>query len=315
MVHNPQLVTVIGGTGFLGTYVVRRLVKEGYQVRVLCRDPQGAKAGTVKTQGYLGQISVEFADLARPKTLEGKLNGSFAVINLVGVLFEKGSQKFATLHAQGAEKLAQMAAQVGAKRFIQISALGVDNATKSSYARTKMLGEKAIRLAFPQATILRPSVVFGREDNFFNQFASMARFAPLLPVIGGGKTKFQPVYVDDVAQAVTVSLRQPETAGEVYELGGPEIMNFRQIINYVLDTTGRENGVIDLPRIMAYGVGTIAEFLPKPFLTRDQVRLLQYDNVVSDGAKGLRALGIQPTPVELVVPEYLNRFRLRTATA
>jgi NADH dehydrogenase len=315
MVQNPQLITVVGGTGFLGTYVVRRLLKDGWQVRVLCRDPQGPQTGTVKTQGYLGQVSVEYADLSRPKTLEGKLAGSYAVINLVGVLYEKGSQKFAALHAKGAETLATMAKEAGAKRFIQVSALGVDKAAKSRYARTKIQGEQAVRQVFPNATILRPSVIFGREDNFFNQFASMARFAPLLPVIGGGRTKFQPVYVDDVAQAVAVCLNRADTQGQTYELGGPEVMSFRQIIDYVLDVTGRENGVIDLPFMVAGLMGTAAEFLPKPFLTRDQVTLLRYNNVVSEGTPGLRELGITPTAVELIVPEYLARFRLRTAAA
>lgn len=316
MVHNSQLVTVIGGSGFLGTYVVRRLVKDGFQVRVLCRDPQGPKAGTIKTQGYLGQISVEYADLARPKTLEGKLNGSCAVINLVGLLYEKGSQKFATIHAQGSERLAQMAAAAGAKRFIQISSLGVDKASKSRYARTKMLGEKAVLQAFPNATILRPSVIFGREDNFFNQFASMARFTPLLPVFGGGRTKFQPVYVDNVAEAVSTCLKRDETIGKTYELGGPEVMSFRQILDFILDTTHRENGVIDIPMFLGGFLGAAAELLPKPFLTRDQVTLLQYDSVTSPEMPGLQELGIQPTAVELIVPEYLERFRVSgTVTA
>jgi NADH dehydrogenase len=315
MVQNPQLVTVVGGTGFVGTYVVRRLVKEGYQVRVLCRDPQGADAGTIKTQGYLGQISVEYADLSKPKTLEGKLNGSFAVINLVGVLYEKGRQNFADLHAKGAEILAQMASAAGVTQFVQMSALGVDKASKSRYARTKFLGEKAVLQAFPTATILRPSVVFGREDNFFNQFASMARIAPFLPVIGGGKTKFQPVYVDDVAQAISAILKNENARGKIYEIGGPEVMSFRQVIEFILTATDRDKPILDIPFAVAGAMGLFSEFTPKPMLTRDQVALLRYDNVVSEEMPGLRELGVQPTAIELIVPEYLSRFRLRTAAA
>ncbi|MBY0356268.1 MAG: complex I NDUFA9 subunit family protein [Rickettsiales bacterium] len=313
MVHTPNLVTVFGGTGFVGTYVVRRLLKDGYQVRVLCRNPQAADAGTVKTQGYLGQLFVEYADISDPKTLEGKLDGSYAVINLVGVLFEKGAQKFATIHAQGAEKISQLASAAGARRFIQMSALGVERAAKSRYARTKFLGEKAVQQAFPAATILRPSVIFGREDNFFNQFACMSRFMPFMPVIGGGRTRFQPVYVDDVAEAFSVCLRQESTQGQTYELGGPEIMTFRQIIDYTLAITGRHNGVVNLPFALASAMGAVAEHTPSPMLTRDQVALLRYDNVVSESAQGFASLGIQPQAIELIVPHYLERYKKRSA--
>ena len=311
MVHSTQLVTVVGGSGFLGTYVVRRLLKDGYRVRVLCRNPQGTDAGTVKTQGYLGQVSVEYADLSRPETLQNKLNGSIAVINLVGVLYEKGTQNFARLHAQGAEKLAKMAAAAGVTRFIQLSALGVDKAEKSRYARTKMQGEKAVTQAFPGATILRPSVIFGREDHFFNQFAGMA----FLAMFGGGRTKFQPVYVENIAEAVSVCLKREDTQGRIYELGGPEVMSFRQILDFVLDATGREKGVLDIPFFIGDLMGAAVQILPKPFLTRDQVALLRYDCVTSPDMPGFRELGIQPDAVERIVPEYLARFRVSQPAA
>lgn len=315
MVPHPPLVTVVGGTGFLGTYVVRQLVRHGYSVRVLCRHPQGADAGTIKTQGALGQVSIEFADLSKPATLKGKLVGSHAVVNLVGVLYEKGSQSFARLHAKGAELLATESAQAGVKRFIQLSALGVERAVKSRYARTKLAGEMAVTQAMPNATILRPSVIFGSEDHFFNQFASMSRFAPLLPIIGGGRTKFQPVYVDDVAAAVVACIKRDEAQGKIYELGGPEVLTFRQIIDYTLEVTDRSNGVLDLPFVIAGAIGSVAQFMPSPVLTRDQVALLRYDNTVNEAMPGFAALGINPQAMELIVPAYLDRFKLRQLAA
>ena len=243
-----------------------------------------------------------------------RLAGSFAVINLVGVLYEKGRQKFASLHAQGAEKLAQAAREAGAQRFVQFSALGVDNAPKSKYARTKHLGEKAVLAAFPNATILRPSVVFGREDHFFNQFAGMSRTG-FLPLIGGGKTKFQPVYVSDVADAVSAALSRPDTAGKVYELGGPEVFSLRGIYDFIARATGRDLRYIDLPFACANLMASLTEWLPKPPLTTDQVQMLKYDSVVTEGASGLSVLGIAPTAIELVVPEYLARYAVRKYAA
>jgi NADH dehydrogenase len=339
MTHTP-IITLIGGSGFLGRYVVRRLAKAGYRLRIICRNPDAA--AHLKTAGDVGQIALVAGNIARPETLRGKLDGSFAVINLVGVLFESGSQNFTTLHARGAELLAMAAKSAGAARFIQISSLGVDLAVDSAYARTKLLGEKAVQAAFPGATILRPSVVFGPEDNFFNQFAQMASLAPALPLIGGGHSKFQPVYVDDVAAAVEACLAHEETIGETYELGGPQVFSFREIIGYVLKTQSRHvpnpigffafilwltfffpyifyrywnDGrlLIDIPFQAASIIGAASEMLPKPPLTRDQVRLLQYDNVVSSGAKNFAHLGITPTAVETIVPSYLARYNRKAA--
>ncbi len=310
MTHTP-IITLIGGSGFLGRYVARRLAKAGYRLRIICRNPDAA--AHLKTAGDVGQIALVAGNIAKPETLKGKLDGSFAVINLVGVLFESGKQNFTALHAKGAEILALMAREAGAERFIQISSLGVDRAADSAYARTKLLGEKAVLAAFPAATILRPSVVFGAEDNFFNQFAQMASLAPALPLIGGGKTRFQPVYVDDVAAAVEASLNDETTMGETYELGGPRVYSFREILEYILRTTDRRRCLLPLPMALASAIGAASEILPRPPLTRDQVRLLKYDNVVSSGAKSFAHLGITPTAVETIVPGYLARYNRKVA--
>lgn len=302
-----QTVTIVGGSGFLGRYVVRELARAGYRLRVICRDPQGA--AHLKTAGDLGQIVISHGDLARPETVISQLAGSFAVVNLVGVLFESRRQRFSVLHAQGAERLAQAASMARVPNFVQISALGVEKAVSSNYARTKMLGERAVLAAFPQAVILRPSVIFGPEDDFFNRFARMAQYSPFLPLVGGGHTRFQPVYVGDVAEAVRAVLENPSSRGKVYELGGPEIMSFRRVLEYVCEVTGRNPALISLPFPLASLGAAFAEFLPSPPLTRDQVRLLKCDNIVDEGALTLASLGIRPTPASLVVPEYLARFR------
>ncbi len=301
-----KVITVVGGTGFLGRYIVKLLAQQGYIIRVIARHPEAALH--LKMAGDVGQVVLMGGNLAKPETLADKLAGSYAVINLVGVLYEGGRQRFGTLHANGAEKLAQMAKAAGAQRFIQISALGVDKATTSHYARTKLLGEKAVLTAFPEATILRPSVVFGPEDNFYNQFARMAAFAPALPLIGGGKSCFQPVYVYDVANAVLSCLSKPQTKGQTYELAGPHVYSFKQILEYIMATAGKKRPLVRIPFAIASLMGLFAEWLPVPPITRDQVRLLKYNNVATAGAQGFAQLGIHPTAVEMVVPEYLARY-------
>ena len=307
-----QIVTVVGGSGFIGRYVVRELVRAGYTVRVLCRHPELAQF--LKPMGDVGQIVIEGADITRPETFEAKLKGSYAVINLTGILFERSRQSFSAVHAQGAEKLAKEAWKSGAKRFIQISAIGANKSQNAKYSRSKSTGEKAVAAAFNGATIIRPSVVFGPEDNFFNKFACMATYAPALPLIGSGKTRFQPVYVGDVAQAVLVALEDAETVGETYELGGPRVMSFREILQYILQTTGRCRPLITLPFSLASLKAMFLEFLPTPPLTRDQVQLLKYDNVVDKDARTFADLGITPTPIETVVPDYLARYSKRSAS-
>ncbi|MFO1242098.1 MAG: complex I NDUFA9 subunit family protein [Rickettsiales bacterium] len=306
--QKARIVTLIGGTGFIGKYVVKHLAAEGYVIRVVSRDPEGALS--LKTSGDVGQIVLQYGDLAKPKTLEGLLDGSFAVINLVGILFERGRQNFSALHAQGAEKLAKMCKDAGVQRFVHISSLGVDKATSSKYAKTKFFGEKATLAAFPEATILRPGVVFGPEDNFFNQFANILRIAPAFPLFGGGKTRFQPVYVGDVAEAVLQVLENQNTQGKIYELGGPDIVTFKEILQFTADTIRRSPCFFNLPFTLASLGATFAEFIPTPPLTRDQVRLLHYDNIVNDTMLSFADLGIQPESFRLTVPSYLQRFVL-----
>ena len=311
MANTHKIITIIGGTGFIGRYVVRQLAKEGYRIRVIARRTDAALH--LKTAGDVGQISLVSGNLAKPESLAGKLIGSYAVINLVGVLYERGGQKFSALQAQGAEHLAKMAAAAGAERFIQMSALGADKASGSEYARTKLIGEKNVLAAFPSATILRPSVVFGAEDNFFNQFARMASLSPFLPLIGGGKSKFQPVYVGDIAEAISAILTRDDTKGQTYELGGPTVYSFKEILDYIKKITQKTPSYFPLPYAAASMMGFAGEFLPRPPLTRDQVKLLKYDNVTGANAQGLAQLGITPTAVETIVPGYLARYHKQAA--
>lgn len=306
MAEKHKVITIIGGTGFIGRYVVKRLAKSGYRIRVIVRNPDAALA--LKTAGDPGQIALISGNIAKPETLSGKLTGSYAVINLAGILFEKGGQSFNAIQANGAEQLAKMAANAGVERFIHISALGVDKASGSNYARTKLLGEKAVQAAFPTATILRPSIVFGAEDNFFNQFASLARFTPALPLIGGGKTRFQPVYVDDVAAAIEQILLRPESKGHIYELGGPKTYSFKELLKFITTTIYKSRALVNMPFGLASAVGAVNELLPHPIITRDQVKLLKHDNVVSPTAYTFAHLGITPHTVEAIVPHYLARF-------
>lgn len=312
-----RVVTIVGGTGFIGRYVVRQLAQQGFTVRVVCRRPNAALH--LKTCGSVGQVVLTPGNLADPVSIQAALAGSYAVVNLVGILFESGRQRFGALQAQGAEKLAQMAKAAGVQRFVHLSALGVDRARGSEYARTKLLGEKAVMAAFPQASILRPSVVFGPEDDFFNQFACMATCAPALPLIGGGGTRFQPVYVQDVARAVVACITRADAVGQLYELGGPNTYSFRDILRYILSVTGKKRLLVPLPFGVASLMGVVCEVLSripvvnlvfrKPAITRDQVQLLKSDNVVSAGAKTFVHLDLTPTAVEMVVPGYLKRFK------
>jgi NADH dehydrogenase len=303
--HN-KIITVIGGTGFVGRYVVKLLAQHGYTIRVIARNPEAALQ--LKTSGEVGQIVLVRGNLAKPESLQGKLDNSWAVINLVGILFETTSQNFSALHAKGAEKLAQLAKTVGAERFVHMSSIGVDRAVKSKYARTKATGEKAVRAAFPEATILRPSVVFGYEDQFFNTFARMARLSPALPLIGGGRTKFQPVYVCDIAQAVLAVLQKAESRGQTYELGGPDIYPFRTLMEFICKTTGYNPFLVNIPFGLASFMSYFTQLLPHPPITHDQVYMLEHDNIVSKDAKNFADLGISPEAIEAIVPEYLARF-------
>ncbi|HEU5047491.1 MAG TPA: complex I NDUFA9 subunit family protein [Rickettsiales bacterium] len=298
-----KIITVIGGTGFLGRYVIELLAAQGWQVRVIARDVDSALK--LKTYGDVGQIALMSGDITKPASLQGKLDNSFAVVNLAGILYERGRQRFNAVHVEGVEKLVAMAAQAGVPHFVHVSSLSADGAGQSQYARTKAAGERAVRAVYPGASILRPSAIFGAEDNLFNRFAKAAKIAPCLPLIGGGKTRFQPVYVGDVAQAVSVCLAGiPGT----FELGGPDIYTMRGIMEFASRTIGRKPCFINIPFSLAGLLGSVAQFLPCPPLTRDQVILLQHDSIVTQGVKTFADLGIAPQSVSNIVPGYLARL-------
>lgn len=303
-------VTVVGGTGFLGHYVVKLLAERGWQVRVIARDVEHTLE--LKTAGDVGQVTFASGDITRIETLKGKLHNSYAVINLVGILYERGRQTFDDVHARGAGKLAELAKLSGAERFVHVSSIGADSGGRSQYARTKAIGENAVKAAFPQATILRPSVIFGTEDMFFNKFAAMACLMPFLPLIGGGLTRFAPVYVMDVAQAVVAALELP-VQGKAFELGGPKSYTLREILEFIGRTTGRQRRLLNISFPVAKFLSNFTGMLPDPPLTRDQVIQLKTDNIPSGTAKKLVDLGIAGQSVENVVPGYLARFARKIA--
>ncbi len=299
--------TVIGGSGFLGRYIVKRLADAGTIVRVGVRHPEHALFLT--SMGMPGQIVPFATDIRDEASVRNALAGVDAVINLVGILYERGRQTFDAVHVQGAGLVARCAQEAGVGRLIHVSAIGADPASPSRYGRSKAAGESAVRTAFPGATILRPSIVIGPEDEFFNRFAQMARYSPALPLIGGGTTRVQPVYVGDVADAVTAALRDPRTAGATFELGGPLVYTFRELMEIMLRQIGRRRWLVPVPFGLASFGATFLEWLPKPPLTRDQVALLRRDNTVADGAPGFAELGITPKNIAVVLPTYLARFR------
>ena len=304
------LVTVFGGSGFLGRHVVNALALRGFRIRAAVRRPD--LAGHLQPLGRVGQIKAVQANVRYPDSVAAAMRDSAAVVNLVGILSEGGRQSFEGAHAVGAAAVAQNAAAIGA-RVVHVSAIGAAPASPSLYARTKAAGEEAVRAASPQAIILRPSVVFGPEDEFFNRFASLARFSPALPLIGGGKTRLQPVFVGDVAEAVARAVEGRLRAGGVYELGGPEVMTMREVMETTLRIIERRRVLVPLPFSFAEPLGKVMGILPKPPLTADQVRLLRSDNMVSRSAKDdgltLEGMGIEPTAVATIVPTYLWRFR------
>ncbi len=298
-----SVATVIGGSGFIGRYVVKRLARKGYVVRVAGRSTEAARA--LRPMGQVGQVVPLYCSLAEPATVIRAVEGADLVVNLVGILAERRPGDFRRLQAEGPGHIARGAAAGGAGALVHVSAIGADAQSPSEYARTKAQGEAAVREAFPAASIVRPSLVFGAEDAFFNRFGAMARMLPVMPVICGD-TRMQPVYVGDVADAVVAVSGLP---GTLYELGGPRVWTFRQLLQYILKVTQRERTLLEIPLGVARLQAAIAELLPtKPF-TRDQLLLLERDNVVSEGMPGLGELGIVPTPVELIVPDYLAMYR------
>jgi uncharacterized protein YbjT (DUF2867 family) len=306
-IPSAKLVAIFGGSGFLGRHIVRALARDGWRVRVGVRHPNTAHF--LRPMGAVGQIQILKANLLKSDDVAEMMGEAKAVINLVGILFERGSQSFRAVHVEGAAALARAAADHGVGRLIHFSALGASDESPSHYARSKAEGEKRVRAAFPNATIMRPSVVFGPEDEFFNRFAALARMSPVLPLIGGGHTRFQPVYAGDVALATLAALGNSSAESETFELGGPEIMTLNEVMQYVLRETHRRRLLINLPFGLAKFQAGFLGLLPKPPLTVDQVRLLQADNVVTPGAAGLAELGVTPTTIEAIVPAYLWRFR------
>jgi uncharacterized protein YbjT (DUF2867 family) len=305
MKHYP-LVTIVGGSGFVGRHVVKLLAAEGYRIRVLTRDTYAADF--LKTTATVGSIASEYADITRPQTLLGKFNGSDVVINLVSIRHESGRQKFKAINVDGAAAIAAEAKRAGVKTLIQISALGIEAARTTKYASTKLAGEEAVRANFPGAIFLRPSLIIGPEDNFFQRFARMALLLPALPLIGGGRTKFQPILVTDVAHAILAAIRIPEARGNMYELAGPQVYSFRALLELMASITKRKLRLVSIPSGIAKLKGLIFELLPfAPLITRDQVKLLAYDNV-SNGALTAADLGIAPAAIDSALPQYLARF-------
>lgn len=307
------LITVFGGSGFIGRHVVQALASKGYRVRVAVRRPN--EALFVKTSGVVGQVEPVQANIRDERSVRNAVQGAQAVINLVGILRQVGPQRFEAVHAMGADRLARATKAAGIEIFVHISAIGADANSSSAYARTKALAEAAVLKHLPRAAILRPSVVFGPDDQFFNRFAAMARMSPVLPLIGGGETRFQPVYVKDVAEAIVRAVETDAVDGRVFELGGPEPLTMRRVMELVLYETCRNRVLLPVPFAVARVLAAVVQFLPGAPLTLDQLRLLAFDNVVSDAARAegrtLQGLGLVPTSAEAIVPSYLVRFRKR----
>ena len=311
--NNRALVTIYGGSGFLGRHVVRAIARTGARMRIAVRRPE--LTGHLQPLGGVGQIVPVQANVRFPDSLLAAAEDADAVVNLVGILFGTGKQTFKAVQDEGARHVAEAAKAVGARALVHVSAIGADPNSKSIYARTKAAGEAAVMETFPGAVIFRPSVVFGPEDEFFNRFAALARISPVLPLIGGGRTKFQPVFVGDVAQAMVAALEGRASESAPYELGGPQIMTMREVMERVLAYTMRSRPLAPVPFWFAKLQGTFLQWLPKPPLTVDQVRLLQTDNVVSEAAikagRTLEGLSIDPVAVASVVPDYLEQYRPR----
>jgi uncharacterized protein YbjT (DUF2867 family) len=308
-----KLVTIIGGSGFVGRYIARRLAKEGWRVRVAVRRPN--EALFVKPYGVPGQVEPVACNIRDDASVRAVVHGADAVVNCVGTFRKGGKNNFDAVQVEGAGRVARIAAAEGVARLVQISSIGADAGSDCDYARSKGEGEAAVLAAFPTAVILRPSVIFGTEDGFFNRFAAMTRFGPILPVVGAD-TRFQPVHVDDVAQAAVKAV-VGEAAPGTYELGGPEVDTFRGLMGRMLKVIQRRRAVVNVPffvaRIMGFAFDMVEAvtlgLIENKMITRDQVKSLRQDNVVASGARGLADLGITPTAMEAVLPEYLWRYR------
>jgi len=305
MFTERKLAVVFGGSGFLGRYVVKRLAAAGYVVRVAVRNVQAAMV--LRPMGDVGQIVPLYAPVSEEALVARATQGAELVINLTGILAERRKGDFMRTHAEGAGRIARLAASSVARRMIQVSAIGADAASPSLYGQSKAAGEANVLSAFPSATILRPSIIFGPEDDFFNRFAGMAAISPVIPITGGA-SRFQPVFAGDVADAIMAAI-SPDSAGKTYELGGPEVKTFKELIEFMLKIIERDRRIIDMPTGLANFQALFLERLPGKILTTDQIKLLQRDNVVADAALGLDRLGITPARMELILPGYLARYR------
>ncbi|MEM7177018.1 MAG: complex I NDUFA9 subunit family protein [Pseudomonadota bacterium] len=299
------LVTIIGGSGFVGRYVAQALAKRGWRVRVACRRPN--EALFVKPYGAVGQVEPVQCNIRNQASVAQVIAGSDAVVNCVGVLFESGQNTFEDVQAEGAGCVARVAAEAGVARLVHLSAIGADRQSPAQYARTKADGEQAVLDAFTDAVILRPSIIFGTEDQFFNRFAAMTRMSPILPLIGA-ETKFQPVWVQDVAEAAARAV-EGKVAPGTYELGGPNVYTFRELMTLMLDVVKRQRLLVNIPFFAARLKASVLQMLPNPPLTVDQVRLLEHDNVVHEDAKGFAEIGIVPVAPEAVIESYLYAYR------
>ena len=309
MTSPAKLVTIIGGSGFVGRYIAQRMARMGWRVRVACRRPN--EAMFVKPYGVVGQVEPVQCNIRDDASTRAVIAGADAVVNCVGVLWEAGRNTFQACQADGAGRVARIAAEEGVTSLVHVSAIGADQDSASAYGETKAAGEAAVLEAMPNAVILRPSIIFGTEDGFFNQFAAMCRFTPALPLVGAS-TRFQPVWVEDVAEAAVRAATGQAEPG-VYELGGPRIATFRECMELMLEMIRRRRLVMDIPfffaRFMAFFLEKSTWLGVKPAMTRDQIKLLGSDNVVSDGANGFAELGIQPTSMETVLEGYLYAYR------
>jgi len=311
MTWHYKTACVFGGTGFIGRHIVRELANLGYTVKVATRTPE--KAYFLKPYGAVGQIVPFRCDYTDEKSIQSAVQGCQAVVNLVGILYEKGKSAFDRIHVDFPAAIAKACHEEKVERFVHVSALGADRAD-SKYARSKLKGESAVFEAFPKATILRPSVVFGAGDSFFNMFAGLAKIFPALPLFGGGETRFQPVYVGDVAHAALAAITVPDIGdqnpqGKIYELGGPEVLSFKEIYERLFDEIHVHRPFISVPWPIARLQGRILSLLPKPLLTADQVKSLETDNIVSSDALTLKDMGIEPTGMQAILPEYLVQYR------
>ncbi len=298
------VVAIFGGSGFIGRNLIQRLAAQGTSVVVAVRHPDSFDRKLEK-KGDAATVKAVKANIHSDDDVRSAIKGASAVINLVGILSESGDQTFEAVHAEGARRVAEAARDAGVDRLIHMSALGADPNSPSAYARTKAAGERHVRDVYPEATIVRPSIVFGPEDDFFNRFAGMAKYSPALPLIGGGQTRFQPVYVEDVVGAIDRFLSDDLTKGQTYELGGPEVYTFKELMKLVLEEKDLSRALVPIPFFMAEIQGSLLQMLPKPPLTRDQVESLKQDNVLGGSCPGLADLGIEPTPVEDILPTYL----------